>query len=169
MYFYREDLREHQDTIKEYAMKVEHATEFGTGTGGGTSALIEGGVKKLITYDPCAPSNLQDLQKLAEQRGILFQYIHGYSTDTTIEETDLLFIDSFHDYNTLSIELKTHTPKVKKYILLHDTQTFRDIGQDRVNPGLWPAIEEFLSENPNWKIEKHYTNNNGLTVLTKQL
>jgi hypothetical protein len=33
--------------------------------------------------------------------------------------------------------------------------------------GLWPAVEEFLAEHPEWKIEKRYTNNNGLTILCR--
>ena len=33
--------------------------------------------------------------------------------------------------------------------------------------GLWPAVEEFLENNTNWKIKERYTNNNGLTILEK--
>ena len=38
---------------------------------------------------------------------------------------------------------------------------------DEINKGLWPAIEEFLSNNKNWKIKERFTNNNGLTILEK--
>jgi hypothetical protein len=33
--------------------------------------------------------------------------------------------------------------------------------------GLWPAVEEFLAAHPEWKIEKRFTNNNGLTILAR--
>lgn len=38
---------------------------------------------------------------------------------------------------------------------------------DEINKGLWPAIEEFLENNKNWKIKERFTNNNGLTILEK--
>ena len=38
---------------------------------------------------------------------------------------------------------------------------------NEINKGLWPAIEEFLSSNTNWRIKERYTNNNGLTILEK--
>jgi hypothetical protein len=33
--------------------------------------------------------------------------------------------------------------------------------------GLWPAIDEFLKEHSEWKLEMRYTNNNGLTILSR--
>ena len=38
---------------------------------------------------------------------------------------------------------------------------------EEINKGLWPAIEEFLENNKNWKIKERYINNNGLTILEK--
>ena len=38
---------------------------------------------------------------------------------------------------------------------------------DEITKGLWPAIEEFLMEHPEWLLEKRYTNNNGLTILKR--
>ena len=74
----------------------------------------------------------------------------------------------------------------KKYIIMHDTtvdewhgETIRmrcnaqqqsidsGIPLDEINKGLWPAIEEFLREHPEWKIEKRFVNNNGLTILAR--
>jgi hypothetical protein len=40
---------------------------------------------------------------------------------------------------------------------------------DEITKGLWPAIEEFLEEHPEWNLEKRYTNNNGLTILSRVL
>ena len=34
--------------------------------------------------------------------------------------------------------------------------------------GLWPAIEDFLKNNPDWALHERYTNNNGLTILKKK-
>lgn len=38
---------------------------------------------------------------------------------------------------------------------------------EEINKGLWPAIDEFLANNPTWKIKERFTNNNGLTILYK--
>ena len=37
--------------------------------------------------------------------------------------------------------------------------------KEEIEKGLWPAVEDFLNKNPNWKLFKRYTNNNGLTIL----
>ena len=33
--------------------------------------------------------------------------------------------------------------------------------------GLWPAVDEFLQNNPNWILHERFTNNNGLTILKR--
>jgi hypothetical protein len=38
---------------------------------------------------------------------------------------------------------------------------------EEINLGLWPAIEEFLKNNPNWILHERFTNNNGLTILKR--
>ena len=38
---------------------------------------------------------------------------------------------------------------------------------DEINKGIWPAIEEFINNNQNWKIKERFTNNNGLTILER--
>jgi hypothetical protein len=63
--------------------------------------------------------------------------------------------------------LEVHHNKVKKYLVFHDTETFRTQGETPNEVGIWPAIEEFLSENTNWQIHEVFQNNNGLTILKK--
>jgi hypothetical protein len=63
-----------------------------------------------------------------------------------------------------------HANKVRKYLIFHDTTTFGEFGETFKVPntvGIWPAIEEFMLENKEWKIEERLTNNNGLTILKK--
>jgi hypothetical protein len=38
-----------------------------------------------------------------------------------------------------------------------------------IQKGLWPAIEEFLVEHPEWTLHERFTNNNGLTVLKRKI
>jgi hypothetical protein len=99
-----------------------------------------------------------------------------------IEETDLLFIDTWHVYQQLKKEFELHADKSRKYIILHDTTTFGENGEGIASTninivtgqieaiphkGLWPAVEEFLESNTKWKLKERYTNNNGLTVLER--
>ncbi len=78
----------------------------------------------------------------------------------------------------LSKELARHHNKVKKYMLFHDTISYRfhDEGnyltgntesevKSNTSTGLEAALREFLQKNSNWKEIETYINNNGLTVL----
>jgi hypothetical protein len=42
-----------------------------------------------------------------------------------------------------------------------------NMSYEELYKGLWPAIEDFIANNSNWKIKERFTNNNGLTVLEK--
>ncbi len=92
--------------------------------------------------------------------------------ETEIDETDLLFIDTWHCYDQLYAELTKHAPKVKKYIAFHDTQTYGTRSEEfmgRVGSnGLLPAIIHYMIDNPDvWRFKTHRTNNNGLTVIER--
>jgi hypothetical protein len=52
---------------------------------------------------------------------------------------------------------------------MNAVQQSKDSGYplEEINRGLWPAVDEFLKEHPEWTLEKRYTNNNGLTILAK--
>jgi hypothetical protein len=165
------DISEHLPTLKKYTEECEHVTEMGVRYVVSTYAFMMGKPKKLISIDILPVENFgikrEYLKKIAEDNGVDFNFIVGDTTKIEIEETDLLFIDTWHVYQQLSKELELHGNKTKKYIILHDTTTFGEYGECNEGDGLWRAIEEFLLLNPNWVIEKRYTNNNGLTILKK--
>jgi len=82
----------------------------------------------------------------------------------------MIFIDTLHTYEQLKQELKLHGNKAQKYIAFHDTHTFGLRGEiDNDNKGLLSAIIEFMMENPHWKFYKYKTNNNGLTILKREI
>jgi hypothetical protein len=66
------------------------------------------------------------------------------------------------------MELAKHSPKISKFIILHDTVLFGETGQDGTMPGLLRAIEEVLSANPQWQIAEKHLNNNGLICLKRR-
>jgi hypothetical protein len=80
-------------------------------------------------------------------------------------------------------ELRLHSVKASKYIILHDTETFglrdeiiyghasnliKDVKVEKV--GLWNAVLDFLEEGDgkNWEVFEKFTNNNGLTILKRK-
>jgi hypothetical protein len=42
-----------------------------------------------------------------------------------------------------------------------------NIPEEEILKGLKPAINEFLKENTEWVLDKHYENNNGVTIIKR--
>ena len=162
------DINEHLPVLKRYAEECEHITEMGVRGIVSTYALLAAKPMTLISYDirDCNWESLRD-----KALPIDFRFIIGDTREVVIEPTDMLFIDTLHNYDQLSVELKLHAAKVKKYLVFHDTTTYAHVGEsyDGLSRlGLWPAIEEFLEKHPEWSIKERFTNNNGLTILVKK-
>lgn len=165
------DINEHMELLKSLADEVDHVTEMGTRTGVSTRAFLASDVT-LRAYDLFLDVRVQQLFDLAKEEGKDAEYIQDNVLEVEIDETDLLFIDTWHCYDQLIAELKLHAPKVKKYIAFHDTQTYGTRSEEfmsRVGSnGLLPAIIHYMIEHPNeWRFKIHRTNNNGLSVLER--
>jgi hypothetical protein len=165
------DINEHMNILFKYGSECSHITEMGVRGIVSTWAWLYAKPKKVIAYDLKDPSNwggsLDEIKQYAKQLSIDFEFHEADVLKINIEETDLLFIDTWHTYDQCKQELNLHSKQVKKYLIFHDTTTFGVRGEDG-GVGLWPAIEEFLNNNSNWIIEKKLENNNGLTILTKK-
>jgi len=160
------DIYQHLPTLRDLASQVDTVTEFGTRHGVSTVALLAGQPKKLTCYDIDPKWEDWDALKLIQGHTDLTFHVEN-TLEANIEPTDLLFIDTLHTYGQLAKELKLHSKKVSKYIALHDTETFKMIGEDPSKKGLWFAVIEFLAEG-SFDIKNHYPNNNGLTVLQRK-
>lgn len=110
------------------------------------------------------------------------------------ETYDLVFIDTLHVYGQIKRELEKFSPIANKYIIMHDT-TVDEIGGEILRHsgynhqsaypiadnlskntgiptsdflrGMEDAIQEFLQRYSEWRIKERFTNNNGLTILSK--
>ena len=164
------DIHQHLPTLKKYAEDCNHITEFGVRGIVSTYALLMGIPNKMVSYDIDFVD--MDFIKNMVKENTDFKFIQGDSTNIEIEETDLLFIDTLHTFDQLKTELFLHSPNVKKYIILHDTTSYEWEGE-MVNgvsqKGLWPAVEDFLNLNSNWSILERFGNNNGLTILKRNI
>lgn len=115
------------------------------------------------------------------------------TVDITNEQYDMVFIDTAHNYPHCYEELKKFHSHCNKYIIMHDTtidgetsecvrlgyepqhyaqllqQYDNKYTEEEFKQGLLYAIGHFLEEYPEWEIHETYHNNNGLTILKKNI
>jgi cephalosporin hydroxylase len=178
------DINEHISTLYEYGLKCSHITEMGVRWVSSTWAFLYSNPNKLISYDIVKDANVNEVISLSKEYGINYEFIESDVLNINIEQTDLLFIDTLHTYNQLLSELKLHSTKVNKYIILHDTVSYGQIDEQVYNhaspivknmennkTGLTNAINDFLllDVGKTWFVSKEFKNNNGLTVLEKKI
>lgn len=184
------DINEHLPTLYEYTKHCNSVVECGVrdivSSYAFASGLLENPNNSYVLVDPYKSNQIQAFLNLCRDECINARFVEQSDLECPLVETDLLFIDSWHVYGHLKRELAYWHSSVKKYIIMHDTtvdewqgETIRcrwnayeqsaksGIPVEEINKGLWPAIEEFLKQHPEWKIEKRFTNNNGLTILTR--
>ena len=177
------DINEHLPTIYEYAKKCDHVTEMGVRWVSSSWALLRANPKKIVSYDILKDPNVQQLVDASAEYGINFHFIEQDVLKADIEQTDMLFIDTWHTYKQLFAELNLHAGKVRKYILFHDTVSFALVDEGTYDclsdialamksekQGLVAAINDFLltEEGQKWEIERVYANNNGLTIMRRK-
>ena len=164
------DINEHIPTLKIYGEKCKHITEFGVRSIISTWAFLYAQPDTLVSIDIVDPiqhgSDINDVYKLKGRTD--FKFIKADTTKIKIEQTDLLFIDTLHTENQLKKELEIHSGNVNKYIILHDTRSFWDEGENGGGArGLKYAVEPFILYSE-WKIHEKFDNNNGLMILCKK-
>jgi hypothetical protein len=167
----RSNIGEHLPVLQALAKQCESIVEFGVENANSTWALLSGCPKRLTSYDinPGIRS-AGSVAAAANTIGVDFKFIVGDSAEVDIEPADMLFIDSKHTYEHLTKELTKHSPKIKKFITMHDTTTFGTRGEKWTKElpvaGLWPAVEEFVALGV-WKIKERRLNCCGLTTLER--
>lgn len=160
------DINENLPILRDLASTCTHVTEMGVRHGTSTRAFLATDCI-LRSYDIFTDATVTELFNKAKTIGKNVEYIIADTLITNIEETDLLFIDTWHTYDQLSAELKLHGNKAKQFLAFHDTHTFGVSGEQAGTVGLLPAILEFMTENQHWVVHSHTTVNNGLTVLRR--
>lgn len=159
------DIWLHLPILAGLAGECEHVTEMGVRHGISTRALLWAQPSRLICYDILRYPDWEQLQELRGRTNVTFNQADSREID--IEQTEMLFIDTFHVYEQLKAELARHSSRTSRYIVMHDTVAFRDKGEDPNQPGLWPAVEEFVATG-DWTMMMHRPHNNGLTVLERR-
>lgn len=168
--FVKGDIQEHLCVMRDTAVGMRHITEFGVGCGHSTLAWLLVQPDKLVLYDRGEQACLPTLFSVRGKTEVVF---HRASTEREeemgeVEETDLLFIDTYHSYAQLNTELTRYGDKARRFIVMHDTFTFGVQGEDGSRPGLWQAVLDFQIPRPYWQFHGHWHNCNGLTILQRK-
>lgn len=186
------DINEHLPTLFEYTKKCDSVVECGVRDIVSSYAfalgLLENPNNSYTLIDPYKSIQVDNFLQLCKNEGINANFIQESDIKCPLIETDLLFIDTWHVYGQLKRELAYWHSSVRKYIIMHDTTVDEWQGEsircqmnvqqqsiesgipvEEITKGLRPAIEEFLKERPEWNIENRFTNNNGLTILSRQI
>jgi hypothetical protein len=160
------DIFQHLPTIRRIAEQCDSIIELGVRSIVSTWALLAGKPQSIISvdihhplyyyeYDPTG-CNLDLVSKVAKENGIFFSFLQQDSR-IRIGSCDLILFDTLHTREHLAAEIWVHRAGVRKYMIFHDTETFKD--------ELMPVIEEFVLKNEAWYIYEKFFNNNGLTIL----
>jgi hypothetical protein len=186
----RSDIHEHLPALKELASTCSSVAEIGLREMESTWGILQG-----LSESPHTPRSylgidiaqppLQILhlaRRCAEEHGISFDFWQANDMEIDMPQVDMLFIDSLHTYCHLSYELELFSPKVRRYIAMHDTsapwgeaddveyqgdRTEYPKEIDRTKRGLWAAVEDFLSRHPEWILQDRFFNCHGFTVLRR--
>ncbi len=180
------DIHEHLPVLRQYASKVRHVVELGVRDAVSTWGLLAGLPASMTSIDIRTSARVGEVIEVARGEGIDYRFQEADSLVVEIPECDLLFIDTLHTRYQLFQELKRHSTRVSRYILLHDTVSYGQ--QDEVvyahasaesrarsgapdeRQGLVTALCDFfvsVADGANWRIVQQFPNNNGLSVLAR--
>ena len=184
------DIGEHLPVLYNLAQQCESVVEIGLRDMLSSWSFLHGlaknsrNVRSYLGIDLHSPpkDTLDLAQRLCNATGILFQFWETNDLDIDIDPVDMLFIDSYHTYCHLTYELEKFSPKIRKFIAMHDTSPpwgMQDEGYsgdyseyppeiDQKKRGLWPAVEDFLIRHPEWKLRERRLNSYGLTILERR-
>lgn len=153
-----------------YSRSCPTITEFGVNQVCSTWAFLMSKPKRLVSIDIDLHKRatkkvpefnninrwLLNAQDLAKKSKIDFQAIEANTIEIDIEPTDLLFIDSKHTEEHLSLELERHKDKVRKYIIFHDTTMFP----------IWEPIQALL-DTKEFDLVERIDSFCGLTIIKR--
>jgi hypothetical protein len=188
----KSDINEHLETLFNHAKECETVLELGVRGCVSSYAFAYGLLNnnkqtKHLMMNDLTECDIKQLLHYSKKTDLNIKYKWINDLELEVKQNyDLVFIDTYHIYGQLKRELNKFSTITNKYIILHDTEVDKIHGEclrNGWNPaqmayitgipieehkeGLQKAVDEFLLNNPEWKIKIVYNNNNGLTILHK--
>ena len=184
------DIHEHIPVLRDLSKNCSSVIEIGVRNMVSSWGLLLGLTENSgensaylgIDLEDPPQSSLDLAKRLAESNGISYVFWKANDMEIDIPFSDLLFIDSLHTYCHLTYELETFSPKIRKYIAMHDTSApWGHLDDDvyagdyseypahynRNKRGLWLAVEDFLERHPEWILMERRSNCHGFTILKR--
>jgi hypothetical protein len=185
------DINEHIPVLRRFAAECSSVIEIGIREMVSTWGILQGlsespsPSRSYLGIDLAFPplENLSLAKNLSKKNGISFRFQKDNDLYIDLPYADMLFIDSLHTYRHLTYELEKFSPKIRKYIAMHDTsEPWGDLDETPYIPidesaypsnidtnkrGLWQAVQDFLERHPEWILQERHLNNHGFTVLKR--
>lgn len=184
------DINEHLPVLFDYTKRCSSVVECGVRDIVSSWAFAYGlmGVpdNQYTLVDPYRGGEMDSFLTTCRDAGVNAEFVNQSDLECPLVKADILFIDTWHVYGQLKRELNRWNASIAKYIILHDTTVDGERGEtirvgwnatlqsarsgipvSEINKGLWPAVTEFLTDHPEWTLERRLTNNNGLTILSR--
>jgi len=159
------DIQHHLGILRYFASKCAVVLELGMRTGVSTCALLSGGP---VVHSIDLERNDEAVKQLAWLCPNMFVFHQGSSLQDWPIEADLILFDTVHTYAHLKKELQFNAHNARRYMIFHDTWTFRWDGEDGTKPGLLDAISPYYEgPSPTWKKILDLDNCCGLMVLER--
>ncbi len=157
----------HHNAIRKYIKNCNSYMELGTHQGATAACAMLCKPERITLVDISMKKFNSFLRPLAEEycdkNDIHLGIKECDSTSLgSINNTDILLIDSLHHPAHMKKELDLHGGNVNNYIIAHDTS----ILHGKPNEALFNVLYDFSISN-NWKILDRETRNVGYTVLGK--
>lgn len=147
--------------------------EFGVRTVVTTWAFLAARPRSLLSVDieDPPPDALRAAEACAAEDGTDFRFVKADTLELPPVACDLLFIDTLHTATQLRAELFRHAAGVTRFIAMHDTVTFGQVGMDGQSPGLQEVVEDLVAGRIDgtgtWELRYHDERNNGLAVCER--
>lgn len=170
------NINDHLPLLHWLSTESEGVTEFGVDKGVAASALIAGqelrksnmqnGWYRGYDVNKLCGNYLKRFKNCLVRSDIEIEFVNKSTTTIQpIEPTDLLLIDTEHNEDTIRKELMLHAVSVRKWIVLHDTVTFGEEGENKSGFGILFGIEDLLTDD--WQLKYDSPRNNGLAVFER--
>tara|TARA_E500000318_G_scaffold97854_1_gene98812 strand:+ start:3138 stop:3716 length:579 start_codon:yes stop_codon:yes gene_type:complete len=156
----------HHDMIQEQMKNCESYKELGLHQGASAAAALLSGAKEVHLVDHTLEKyNWQKhlFEKYCEENDVNLNVYECSSIDPKCAQpTDVLMIDSLHEWRWTIKELNLHAPITKKYIILHDTAIVNKRPSD-----IGPGMTMWCRTNPEWRIVKEVKVNVGAMLVER--
>jgi hypothetical protein len=159
----------------EWCRRVKHITIVGFAQGLATLCALSAKQETIVIYDN-NKIDISEYQEIANNNNIkLVFYNKMILENEVIEDTDLLFINSFQEGNFVMTVCQKFAQFVNCYIAIQDTYTFAhqpapgiQLGNGGQPIGMIFGINHFIQNNDPWHIAENLYWEPGLTLLYRR-